>query len=187
MLKLDNDIFKLVSQSLKFERLNKEEEFVSTILQLKARDITHAEYKVMVRNVQNFYKRLQRCRERLSIILKNPCWFYTFTFRDDVLASTSPETRRRYISRFLKGSNYIANIDYGKKKGREHYHAVADVYYKDFPYGWLKIKRVRLTYDSVGNCKDLARLSKYVTKLSYHSLKDTTNRSRLLYSRKLFS
>lgn len=186
MLTLDNDIFKLVSQSLKYERLNKEDEFISSILQLKNIGVTHAEYKSMVREVRNFYKRLQRCREKLSILLKKPCWFYTFTFTDDVLSFTSPATRRRYISRILKNCNYIANVDYGKKNGREHYHAVADCLIEDYPYGFYTAISIRLDYDCIGNCTSLSRLSKYIAKLSNHSLKDTTGRSRLMYSRKLF-
>lgn len=43
--------------------------------------------------------------------------FLTFTFNDATLKATSPETRRRYVARYLKqhSDNFVANIDYGKR------------------------------------------------------------------------
>lgn len=54
------------------------------------------------------------------------CYFATLTFKPEVLESTSKQTRRTYIARFLKEYTYyyIANIDYGSQKQREHYHAI---------------------------------------------------------------
>ena len=54
-------------------------------------------------------------------------WFCTLTFGPEILASTTAETRAIYVKRFLKATfgAYVANLDYGGKNGREHYHAVA--------------------------------------------------------------
>ena len=54
------------------------------------------------------------------------CFFATFTFNNQVLKLTNEATRKIYIARFLKKhcSYYIANIDYGSKNEREHYHAI---------------------------------------------------------------
>ena len=47
------------------------------------------------------------------------------SFNDATIQKTNAETRKRYIKNYLKNETalYIANIDYGAKKGREHYHA----------------------------------------------------------------
>ena len=94
------------------------------------------------------------------------------------------ETRRKYVSRCLKKYNtlYVANIDFGKKNGREHYHAVISidkVDNKDWLYGDIDFKRVR----NKNIEEDKKRLSKYIAKLSNHAIKETTKRCCLLYSR----
>lgn len=150
--------------------------------------LTESDIKRYTREVENHWKRLSTVRHRISNLLKSgPCYFYTFTFTDDILNSTNEQTRRKYISRFLKGSNYVANIDFGKNTQREHYHAVADVLFEDYPYGFFNRKEIRLQFNDLGECTTTRRLSKYVAKLSFHALKDTTKHSKLLYSRKLFN
>lgn len=191
-MSLDNYTFKLISQLIKYQNLNcgydvyHHDKYCAVLLQLQENGYTKKEIEQMTKEVRNFYKRLQRCREKVSILLKKECYFYTFTFTDAVLNTTTEKTRRRYITRLLRRSNYVANIDFGKKNAREHYHAISDVYLETYPYGFYTAIKIRLDYDEVGNCTTLSRLSKYVAKLSNHSLKDTTNRARLLYSRKKF-
>lgn len=107
--------------------------------------------------------------------------FITLTFTDDTLQKTSVETRRRYVSRYLKANskNYVANIDFGAKNGREHYHAVVDKDIKFeswYKYGAINVERVRTQED------DLTRVARYVSKLSYHALK-VIDAPRLIYSR----
>lgn len=135
-----------------------------------------------------FYHRVKRLKERINnLLLNGSCLFLTLTFTDEVLSSTSEETRRRYVQRFLKlyDGGYIANIDYGvddRYTKREHYHAIINtekVYQKDWPYGNLDFERVR--YDE--SKSDRVKMAKYISKLSNHAIKDSTKRSALIYSR----
>lgn len=128
------------------------------------------------------------------------CYFFTFTFRDSVFESTNSQTRRDYVRRFLDYNGFVfcANIDFGGQNGREHYHAIAccenpirenpsnhnrfilcdlaDSWYNSF--GFCNIQKVSVNDSS---CK---ALSKYINKLANHSLKDSTQEHRLIYSRK---
>ena len=131
------------------------------------------------------YKRKQRVSSRIGeTISLGECVFLTLTFTDDVLASTSQDTRRQYVRKYLKKHSaiYVANIDYGGKGGREHYHALAlsgDFDYKEWhKYGAIKGEKVRSSDD------DITRTSKYIAKLSSHAMKVNDGVApRLIYSR----
>lgn len=124
-------------------------------------------------------------RKILKMMVLGSCSFLTLTFTDDVLNSTSEETRRRYVSRFLKSisTDYVANIDWGKQNGREHYHAV--VLGTDFEmvgwdkYGFSNCKKVAINDDTTNS----SRMSKYIYKLSNHATKLSTQRKKIIYSR----
>lgn len=128
------------------------------------------------------YERVKRLKNRLSSFIEDgKCCFLTLTFRDEILDKTSPETRRKYISRFLKsfGVPYVANKDFGKDFGREHYHAViktARIDMQSYDYGFIFAETIHQTKDNV-------KLAKYIAKLTNHAIKETTKRSVLLYSR----
>lgn len=132
------------------------------------------------------YKRKQRVSERIGkYIIEGECVFLTLTFKDEVFAKTSEKTRRRYVSRYLRQycPHYVANIDFGGKKGREHYHAIvvgANLDYSAWhKFGAIKGEKVR------SSCTDLERTCKYVVKLTNHAMKDLHGVApRLLYSRK---
>lgn len=132
---------------------------------------------------QSRYKRKRRIETRiLDYVLENQASFITLTFRDDVLETTNEKTRRLYVSRFLKTitQKFVANLDYGDKKQREHYHAVVnsnDVP-KTWPYGWMDIKIIK------GDALSANKISKYVAKLTNHSLKRSGKLKYLIYSRK---
>lgn len=134
---------------------------------------------------QASYKRKQRVSHKIgSCIEAGQTLFLTLTFKDDVLAKTNEKTRRRYVTRFLKASSrvYVANIDYGGEKGREHYHALilgADIDYSPWhKYGAIKGEKVRTT-DA-----DREKVCKYVSKLSNHAMKVNDGLApRLIYSR----
>lgn len=102
-------------------------------------------------------------RRKTRLFKKLLYWFYyitkeddkllifgTLTFTDDVLKKTSKETRRRYVARFLNDNSihYVANIDFGKKDDREHYHFIALCNSKiepgTWPYGFDKYKRIKI-------------------------------------------
>ncbi len=129
-----------------------------------------------------FYSRVKRLKKKIAKMLESGnCIFLTFTFTDEVLAKTNEDTRRQKVRRYLSSYNceYVANIDFGKKNGREHYHALIqcnNVDYNAFDYGALNGERVRSTNDFV-------KLAKYISKLTNHAIKDTAKGSRIIYNR----
>lgn len=132
------------------------------------------------------YERTNRLKKRVSnMLLSGECLFLTLTFTDETLNNTSADTRRQYVRKYLKSCNcqYVANIDFGKQNHREHYHALVNVKAIDFDswhcYGAILAERVRNRNIE----KDKTRLSKYICKLSNHAIKETTQRSALIYSR----
>ena len=149
---------------------------------------TLTEFKHMKALQVNRWKRNKRIREHLEDIISKPSLFLTLTFTDEVLASTSQLTRRRYVSRLLGGFKvpYIANIDFGdsqdyiddkgnarKGTNREHYHAVIQlsrIDNKKWLYGSIDFKRVYNSNDE--------RMARYLTKLQYHAIKSP---KRLIY------
>lgn len=130
--------------------------------------------------------RAMRLRQRIeSMLLNGDCLFLTLTFNDNTLNQTSAETRRKYVRRYLKQFNcaYVANIDFGSENGREHYHAVINTSRIDLAlwrsYGNINVERVRNKSIELNK----TRLSKYISKLSNHAIKETTRRCCLIYSR----
>lgn len=149
------------------------------------------------------HARRKRLKQRIERIMDSgQCYFVTLTFNDDTLTSTDAKTRRTYVARFLKSvaTDYVGNIDFGKLRGREHYHAVissdklADaVYTYDKRYGYMSISAPafsewsRLGFYSIKTCgtseTDKKKLASYTAKLVNHAIKETTRRNALLYSR----
>lgn len=138
-------------------------------------------------------KRFKRCRTRVEeMVLEGNAWFVTLTFSDKTLNSTSHNTRRQYVRRNLQKhfEIYVANVDYGSKNEREHYHALIRCEHdptneiKAFwdKYGFSKVQHVGTTED------DAKKTIKYVVKLTRHALKETTQKGqstdRVIYSRK---
>lgn len=166
---------------------------------------SEAEISSAQRELKNYYKRVVRLRSRIKRILRFPSpVFVTFTFTDEVLSSTSPDSRRQYVRRFLSkhAAEYVANIDFGEKNHREHYHAVCSepLPLSEWSYGLINAECVltsrtvsvvpkrfsHLPEDEANRLLDLEaekRLSKYVAKLTNHALKETADSSRLIYSR----
>lgn len=128
------------------------------------------------------YARIQRLKKRIASMLDSgPCLFLTLTFTDEVLRKTTEDTRRQFVRRYLKsfGVPYVANIDYGKKNGREHYHAVIqtdNVDYSAYTYGAINGERIH-------SAEDYLKLSKYVAKLTNHAIKQTNKRQVIIYSK----
>lgn len=134
------------------------------------------------RDYQNYRDRVKRARKKIESILSiGPCVFLTLTFTDKVLETTSNETRKKYVKRFLHtiSSNYVANIDFGKENGREHYHAIVQIEKVDFTtwrYGAINGKKIVFVENPI-------KLAKYIVKLANHALKLTTKGFRIIYSR----
>ena len=143
---------------------------------IEATKINHAEYK-----------KRKRLRDRIEeMVSENPCVFLTLTFSDETLQNTTYETRRRYVTRYCKehGARYIANIDYGKENGREHYHVVLElpkVDLKKWTYGFPYAETVRNRRSKDGSSADSKRIAKYVAKLTNHALKITGKRQAIIY------
>ena len=161
-----------------FEKLIKEKEtfikkYGNTTLKI-ANNLNHASYK-----------RVARLKERIKEAVESgSAYFITITFNPTTLENTNEQTRRKYVSRWLKSLTpfYVANIDYGEKNGREHYHAVitSDTRPpKSWNYGFIDILKVNTTET------DTKRISKYISKLTNHAIKNTTKSKRIIYSRKL--
>lgn len=131
------------------------------------------------------YHRTSRLKARVARLIERPSVFLTFTFTDDVIGRTTADTRRQRVIRLLKsfGVPYIANIDFGARNHREHYHALLQVPSIDckavinqYGYGAIKCEKVRSADDNV-------KLAKYISKLSNHAIKETTKRNAIIYSR----
>lgn len=137
--------------------------------------------------INDAYKhRQQRLQKRVAdMLLSGQCVFGTLNFNDETLNTTTEKERRVIVVRYLKslGGRYVANIDFGAKKHREHYHFLMVIdrcNKKDWlKYGCAYFERVRNRSIE----RDKTRLSKYISKLSNHAIKETTRRSALIYSR----
>lgn len=110
--------------------------------------------------------------------------FGTLTFNDKTLSNTSERTRTRYITKFLSENtfHYIANIDYGSKNNREHYHFIAMVEdklsCKNWQYGSSKFQFIAFSRE------DLKATKNYLLKLNNHSYKESTKQKRIIRDRK---
>lgn len=140
-------------------------------------------------------------------------YFVTLTFKPEVLESTSKQTRRTYIARFLKENTYyyIANIDYGKKNDREHYHAIVlltqeqkeqltlhkgrHYYHNIYNHGYSDFELVivpELMFlegeakykinDIIQNDTSSCKIATYINKLTNHAYKENTG-DKLIYAR----
>lgn len=142
------------------------------------------EWKEAYRVNDASYHRTKRLKEKIKrMITSGSCIFLTLTFTDKVLDTTSQDTRKQYIRKALKtmSDTYIANIDYGKKNEREHYHAIVladSVSHKLWKYGNIDFERVRVEQED-----SPVKIAKYITKLTNHAIKETVKQNRLIYSR----
>lgn len=102
-------------------------------------------------------------------------YFVTLTFTDEVMKSTTERTRHRYVTQFLKSEVrcYYANIDYGEKNEREHYHAVVSdkVDFSKWTHGSINAEQIRNTK------KDRRKISTYMRKLTNHAHKMGTGKA----------
>lgn len=109
--------------------------------------------------------------------------FGTLTFRDKILNNTCERTRARYVTKFLSKEtfHYIANIDYGNKNNREHYHFLAliknNINLKKWTYGSNKVEVVPIDRENIKKTKN------YLLKLNNHSYKESTKQKRILKDR----
>lgn len=139
-------------------------------------------------NLRRWGRKKRLAKRIRDAVLWDDALFVTLNFKPSTLDGTSPETRRRYVTRYLKSycRFYVANIDYGTLNGREHYHAVVVPWKKmDFKpwhqYGGIKVEHIRSTE------KDVAKVAKYCSKVTNHAFKASAGKMpKMIYSRDLF-
>ena len=144
---------------------------------------TYTELHALEQLYDSRRKKIYRLKQKIQQMLQHNCIFLTLTFTDDVLSSTSADTRRTYVARYLKKFNtrYVANIDFGQDDNftkREHYHAIiqADkVDYSAWTCGAINGQRIVV--------KNASALSKYINKITFHAYKLGAGSTRLIYSR----
>lgn len=136
------------------------------------------------------YQKTKRLREKIRQYLESgQCLWVTLTFTNKVLSTTSEDTRKQYVRKYLKSNyeDYIANIDYGSKKEREHYHAIIRTDFINLKawhhLGAIKVEHIRVNGEDKE--RSIKRLPKYINKLTNHAVKDTCRRCHIIYSRKV--
>lgn len=156
-------------------------------------------FKRVEKDYFNLRNRKNRCSYRIRYMFdKNfeNCYFMTFTFNDETLSKLNADSRRQYVRRYLSKycSDYIANIDYGLKDNREHYHAIGIIKDLSILMPTEKPKIFNLQYANKGftsavkirDCADYKKLTSYINKITNHAFKDTTS-TRVIYSRSFSS
>lgn len=141
------------------------------------------------RKLKARYMKVSRIKKRLIYLLTRYdfIYFVTFTF-DDKLINRCDRTKRDLIKSSLLSFDehikFILNIDYGKKTEREHYHCICAT-----NNGSCLGTHLNNTYPSFTKTElchkkssDLKRLSKYINKLTNHSLKDSTRNKRIYFN-----
>lgn len=145
--------------------------------------------KAVERIRNSLVKRKQRVKERITHMLGtyDEVVFLTLTFKTPVLNSTTEEERRACVVSFLKSIHwsYVANIDYGKKNGREHYHCVVASRLSAHAIMFWRSKFGRIGFEQINNhTTDASKIGQYIAKLTNHAIKKTTKRQAIIYSRK---
>ena len=111
--------------------------------------------------------------------------FITFTFNDKTLNSTSELARHKRIKLLIKKycASALLNIDFGAINEREHYHAVVLATLENVEQMRKKAEKNGFVYNQKirNKPKDMERLSKYLNKLTYHAIKDTTQHDNSAY------
>lgn len=140
----------------------------------------------------NYYKKLRLFKRIKQILTKKNVLFLTFTFNDKTLNKTTLKTRERYIKQFLNSqtSEYILNCDYGETgTKRQHFHAVAvplnhikGVNLKIYKYGRINAEYFKKSQRFKYLDRDLNKCAKV---LLNHTIKPSTQNTRIIYSRRL--
>lgn len=135
-----------------------------------------------VKFIKSMRGKRKRIKERLLVWQKEKnLYFVTLTFNNEYLSKTNEETRRRDVKESLNETSevYIANQDFGKDYGREHYHALVG---NLRPNDLKKIRKEMGFVDCKKITSNLGGAVDYAMKLTNHSLKDTAN-PNIIYSR----
>lgn len=169
------------------EKAKSDPDLADAIFGLSTEDVIECE---RIRN--NALRQRNKIEDHLKFLIQGnwTLYFLTLTFDDKTLRSTTFKTRKTTITRILSSfcDDYILNVDYGTKNEREHFHAIivllskydgvgkdeeghitiADLDEK-YKYGFYRAEEIRT------DKKDAERLSRYITKLTMHSVKVKQN------------
>lgn len=194
---LENGIHKKIARIQKWSGLGHFEVVQDILEELSNQPIELIKngYKYFVSQKQKQWRLVKRLKFMDDLTLNGinsdlKIVFVTLTFNDEFLASNSADSQRQAVRRYLSNQtiDYVANVDYGAKNGRRHYHAVCliseniDLKTWQENYGIINIETVKR---SLKEQKQAYRIGKYITKLANHALKDgTLNTERLIFRRK---
>lgn len=141
------------------------------------------------------YNRSTKLKDEITKLFSLfPCSFVTLTFSDTTLNKCSLETLKKYVKRYLKSQckYYIANVDYGRKNERIHFHAVVASQEIDLApwrkYGAINISKIALPVGcslEVTDCyldEKASKIGKYISKLTNHAIKETAKANYVMYS-----
>ena len=134
------------------EEFNKLKEEDKIYLSANFSTFTYQQMHCLEQLFESKRKKVQRLRKKIKDMLRFDCVFLTLTFSDAFLNSTSAQTRRTYVARFLKSQEgiirYVANIDFGQNDlytKREHYHALVQSSCVNLPMYFDKAEELRIT------------------------------------------
>lgn len=125
------------------------------------------------------WHRIKRLTNKITSLMDKSCLFCTFTFTNEFV-DDDPKLLRDRVVRYMKkfSTDFVGNVDYGKKNERIHFHAVVQadsLPFSEWKYGNLDVERVINNPD---------KIAKYINKLVHHAIKETTRRNSLIYCRK---
>ena len=182
---LDNQIkvFNLVKRMrYKYREQNKDQSAIDKIMWWSI-PVVYPNWDKQALDIDHQQKLRHQKKKRVNAMLRemwteqdNLC-FLTLTFSPEILASTTEQTRHRYVVAYLgeQCRDYVANVDHGKKTGREHYHAVVAfnnlLPTVQWPHGFAKIKPI-----NKGKEDAQRKMSAYIVKLQNHAGKIGTGR-----------
>ena len=147
--------------------------FDNGIKLLKEENLNYIELHKMIKSNN---EKSTRIKKRIYKMIKNQCWFCTYTIEDKYMN----KDHARKLKEINKGKNYIINVDYGKTTNRKHYHGIieSEEEPKKWEYGYCKMIPINLIEE-----KEIKNITKYINKLTAHTLKDSTKREKIIYSR----
>ena len=156
--------------------------YITNTYKIDYLELIRLEYKERQNIIAERSKRKRIKRKLLEWQESNELYFVTMTFNEEYLNNTTEKQRETDVKQSLNHNStmYIANKDFGKERGREHYHALVCN---------LSLKQLRTYRKSMGfvDAKKVTRCLgtaiDYLMKLTNHSLKETSGK-RLIYSRK---
>ena len=130
-------------------------------------------------------RRMKRFIEKNCFLADRYCYFITYTFCDKELAKQEA-TRRKNVIKFFKSipglKAFAMNKDFGDLFEREHYHCILSTTEKLNFNNYKELSNIDFELCNT-TTKDKEAISKYISKLTNHSVKTSTNYSKIFYFR----